>query len=91
MEALRKMTVMPAQHLETRVPEMKNKGRIALGADADVTIFNPDTIIDRSTFRQPSVPSAGIEFVLVNGVIVVDQGKLRPLAFPGRGVRAPAS
>jgi dihydroorotase len=91
MEALRKMTVMPAQHLETRVPEMKNKGRIALGADADVTIFNPDTIIDRSTFRQPSVPSAGIEFVLVNGVIVVDQGKLRPLAFPGREVRAPAS
>jgi N-acyl-D-aspartate/D-glutamate deacylase len=91
MEALRKMTVMPAQHLETRVPEMKNKGRIAVGADADITIFNPDTITDRATYRQPSLPSAGIAFVLVNGVIVVDQGRLRPLAFPGRAVRAPAS
>jgi N-acyl-D-aspartate/D-glutamate deacylase len=62
-----------------------------LGADADITIFNPDTIIDRATFRQPSTPSEGIKFVLVNGIIVVDQGKLRPNAFPGRGVRAPAN
>jgi N-acyl-D-aspartate/D-glutamate deacylase len=89
IDALRKMTVMPAQHLEARVPEMKNKGRIALGADADITIFDPATVIDRATYREPSKPSEGIAYVLVNGVIVVDRGKLRPNVFPGKGIRAP--
>jgi dihydroorotase len=89
MEALRKMTFMPAQRLENRIPAMKNKGRITVGADADLTIFNPDTVIDRATYREPASASDGIEFVLVNGVIMVSGGKLQESAFPGKCVRAP--
>ena len=49
MDALRKMTLMPAQRLEARVPAMRQKGRLQVGADADITIFDPATVIDRST------------------------------------------
>jgi N-acyl-D-aspartate/D-glutamate deacylase len=89
VDALRKMTLMPAQRLEKRVPEMKRKGRIAIGSDADITIFNPATVIDRATYQTPSKPSAGISYVLVNGVIVVASGTLRSNVFPGKGLRGP--
>ena len=88
MDALRKMTLMPAQRLEARAPSMKNKGRIGVGRDADITIFNPDTIIDRATYEEPSKPPKGIEYVLVNGVSVVRAGKLVDNSYPGIGVRA---
>jgi N-acyl-D-aspartate/D-glutamate deacylase len=89
MEALRKMTLMPAQRLETRVPSMKDKGRIGIGHDADITIFNPETVIDRATYRDPALASVGIEYVLVNGVVVVRGEKLVENEYPGTGVRAP--
>lgn len=88
MDALRKMTLMPAQRLEARVPAMKNKGRIRISADADVTVFDQDRIIDRATYREPSTPSAGIQFVLVNGSVVVANGRIRERVTPGRPVRA---
>jgi N-acyl-D-aspartate/D-glutamate deacylase len=69
IDALTKMTLMPAQRLERRVPSMKNKGRIRIGADADLTIFDPQQIIDKSTFQEPAKYSEGIKFVLVNGVL----------------------
>ncbi len=87
MEALAKMTILPAQRLEGYVPMMKGKGRIALGADADVTVFDPATVIDRATFESPTTPSAGIPHVIVNGVPVVLDGKLVKEARPGRAVR----
>lgn len=89
MTALRKMTLMPAQRLEKHAPAFQNKGRIRVGADADITIFNPATIIDKATFEDPLQYSAGVFFVLVNGVPVLMDGKLVENAFPGRAARAP--
>jgi dihydroorotase len=88
MEALRKMTIEPARRLEARVPMMASKGRIKVGADADLTIFDPKTVIDESTYEDATIPSAGIPFVFVNGQVIVDSGKVTA-ARPGRGVRAP--
>ncbi|HEV2101182.1 MAG TPA: amidohydrolase family protein, partial [Candidatus Acidoferrum sp.] len=89
MTALRKMTLMPAQRLEKRAPAFRNKGRIRVGADADITIFDAATIIDKATFEEPLQYSAGISFVLVNGVPVLRDGKLVENVFPGRAARAP--
>jgi len=88
MEALRKMTIEPARRLEARVPMMTSKGRIKVGADADLTIFDPATVIDKSTYEDATIPSAGIPFVVVNGQVIVDSGKVTA-ARPGRAVRAP--
>jgi N-acyl-D-aspartate/D-glutamate deacylase len=89
MTALRKMTLMPAQRLEKRAPMFREKGRIRIGADADITVFDPAKIIDRATFDEPMQYSAGIPFVLVNGVAVVRDGQSVAGVFPGRAARAP--
>lgn len=89
MDALTKITLMPAKRLERRVTSMRNKGRIRAGADADLTIFDPQVIIDKSTFQDPAKYSEGIRFVLVNGVPVVKDGQLQSDVYPGRAVRAP--
>lgn len=89
MTALRKMTLMPAERLERRAPIFKNKGRIRIGADADITVFDPATVIDKATFQNPLQYSYGIQFVLVNGVPVLKDGELVQGVFPGRAARAP--
>jgi len=89
MTALRKMTLMPAQRLEKRAPVFRDKGRIRVGADADLTIFDLGKIIDRATFEEPLQFSAGIAYVLVNGTPVVADGKTANGIFPGRAARAP--
>ncbi|HET6862064.1 MAG TPA: amidohydrolase family protein, partial [Pyrinomonadaceae bacterium] len=89
MEAITKMTLMPAQRLEKRVPSMKNKGRIKVGADADFAIFDPKTVNDRSTYQEPAQYSEGIKFVIVNGEMVVKDGTLQSGVYPGRAIRAP--
>ena len=91
MTALRKMTLMPAQRLEKRAPMFKDKGRIRVGADADITVFDADRIIDKATYEEPLRYSEGIQFVLVNGVTVVKDGQLVDGIFPGRAARAPIS
>jgi N-acyl-D-aspartate/D-glutamate deacylase len=91
MTALRKMTLMPAQRLEKRAPVFHDKGRIRVGADADITVFDPDHIIDKATFEEPLQYSEGIHFVFVNGVAVVKDSKLVDGVFPGKAARAPLS
>lgn len=91
MDAIRKMTLLPAQRLEARVPDMRHKGRVQVGADADLTIFDPEEIIDASTYTDPIQYSKGIEYVLVGGVPVVFEGALQRGVAPGRAVRAPVS
>ena len=88
MDALRKMTLAPAQRLERRVPEMRNKGRVREGADADLTVFDPLVVLDQATYERPAQYSAGIRHVLVNGTFVVRDGRLQGNAFAGRAVRA---
>ena len=88
MDAIRKMTLMPAQRLEARVPAMAQKGRIKVGADADITIFDPAAVIDRSTYEDATIASAGISFVLVGGQVAVDSGKVTA-ARAGKAIRAP--
>ena len=88
MDALRRMTLEPARRLERRTPAMKNKGRIAVGADADLTIFDPATVIDRATYEDASLPSQGIPYVIIAGQPVVDRGQITS-ARPGRAIRAP--
>jgi N-acyl-D-aspartate/D-glutamate deacylase len=89
MTALKKMTLMPAQRLEKRAPMFKDKGRIRVGADADITVFDASRVIDRATYEKPLEHSEGIQFVLVNGVPVVMDGQLVDGVYPGRGARAP--
>jgi dihydroorotase len=89
MEAIRKMTLMPAQRLEARVPAMRHKGRLRVGADADITIFDAARVMDRSTYRQPSLPPVGIQHVIVNGVSVLANGQAVEGVAPGKPVRAP--
>jgi hypothetical protein len=71
-EALGKMTILPARRLEAKVPALRKKGRLQRGADADITIFDADRVIDRSTVARPAVPSAGIDYVLIAGQVVKD-------------------
>lgn len=85
-EALAKMTIQPAQRLESYLPAMKHKGRIKAGADADIMIFDPETIIDRATFEKPMQYSEGVKHVLVGGEFVVRDGESIREVFPGRAV-----
>lgn len=88
VDAVRRMTLAPAQRLERRTPAMASKGRLKVGADADLTVFDPATVIDRATYEDASLPSAGIPYVVVGGQIVVDGGNVTA-ARPGRAIRAP--
>ena len=86
MDALRKMTLLPAQRLEAMAPEMSRKGRVQVGSDADLTIFDPERIIDRATYEAPDRYSEGIAHVLVGGTFVVRDGALLEDVTPGRPI-----
>ncbi len=86
MDALGKMTYLPAHRLEGISPAMHRKGRVQVGADADLTLFDPATVTDRATYQMPTLTSAGIPYVIVGGVPVVDRGRIVPSVHPGKGV-----
>ncbi|NIR45338.1 MAG: amidohydrolase family protein [Gemmatimonadetes bacterium] len=87
MEALRKVTIMPAQRLEDTAPSMRQRGRLSVGAYADITIFDPNTLIDRATYREPARYSEGVRYVLVNGQLVLERGAFVQAAAPGKAIR----
>jgi N-acyl-D-aspartate/D-glutamate deacylase len=90
MDAIRKMSLMPAQRLEKSTPAARRKGRLQEGADADIVVFDPRTVVDHATFAAPREPSTGMKFVLVGGSVLIDQGKLLAATFPGKALlRAP--
>jgi dihydroorotase len=86
-DAIRKMTLLPAKRLEAWVPQMRGKGRLNVGADADITIFDPTRIIDRATYQDPAQASLGVIHVLVNGASVVRNSSLVAGATPGQAIR----
>ena len=87
-EAISKMTIMPARRLENRAPDFRQKGRVKVGADADLAVFNPDTVIDQSTYTDSTKPPIGMNHVIVNGIPVVANGRLEPGAYLGKGIYA---
>ncbi len=100
-DALRRMTIEPARRLESRVPEMRDRGRLRVGAYADITVFDPATVIDKSTYTNAAAFSEGITHVIVNGAPVVRNGAFDVYGhlqgqrivigsrMPGRPIRAP--
>ena len=80
-EAISRLTAVPAKQLN-----LKTKGRLNIGSDADIVIFDPERIEDKATFAQPLLPPVGIDYVIVNGVIAAENSKI--LSFDsGRSIR----
>jgi len=73
-QALFKMTILPAQRMG-----LKDRGLLKVGNYADITIFNPKTIIDKSTFENPHQYPVGIPYVLINGKVMVDNAVYKDL------------
>jgi N-acyl-D-aspartate/D-glutamate deacylase len=90
MDAIRKMTLMPAQMLERSTSAGRQKGRLQEGADADIVVFDAATISDRSTFQKPMEPSTGVRYLAVGGTVLIDEGKVVPGVYPGHALLGPA-
>jgi formylmethanofuran dehydrogenase subunit A len=86
MTGLAKVSLLPAQRLESIAPQMKRKGRIQIGSDADITIFDAVGIIDTADFKGELTYSKGVRYVIVNGEFVVWDGELVDGARPGQPV-----
>jgi len=87
MDAIRKMSLMPAERLEKATAAARRKGRLQEGADADIVAFDPRTIADQATYQAPRRPTLGMKYVLVNGSLLIDGGKLVSDTYPGRAVQ----
>jgi len=89
MDALEKLSLAPARFLEVADARMSKRGRIQVGAFADITLFDPETVQDNASFDsgRNSLPSSGIPYVLVNGEVVVDEGIVLENVSPGMAIR----
>ena len=89
MDAIRQASLNSALIVENAAPAMKKKGRLQEGMDADIIIFDPETVTDTATFKDPLQLSTGMKHVLVNGTFVIRDEELDPKAMPGQAVRSP--
>lgn len=89
LEAIRKASLIPAQILEDAVPQMRKKGRLQVGADADLVVFDLETVSDEATFTEPAKLSKGFRHVVVNGTTIIDEGRRQGDKLPGQPVRRP--
>lgn len=87
VDALAKCTLIPAQIVESCAPAFRRKGRLQVGCDADIVVFDPQTLADRATFEDMNLPAIGMQHVLVNGTPIIAQGELTMSATPGRPIR----
>lgn len=86
-DAINKMSLMPAMTLENFVPQMKKKGRLQVGMDADIVIFDPEKISAKGTYAEPYHPAVGVNYLLVMGIPVISEEKLILDAAPGQPIR----
>ena len=89
MDAIRQASLNSALILDDCVPGMKKKGRLQEGMDADIIVFDPETVTDTATFQEPLQLSKGMQHVIVNGTFLIRDEVLDAKAMPGRAVRAP--
>lgn len=87
IEGLRKCALIPAQILEASTPQMRRKGRVKPGCDADLVVFDFEALRDRAEFSAMNLTAQGMRHVFVQGEAVVADGVLKPNARPGRPVR----
>jgi len=92
MEAISKMSYLHAKYFDelAGIPQFKTKGRMQEGMDADIVVFNPDTVRDNSTYEpgMGAIPTTGMPYVLVNGTVVVKDSVVQKV-FPGKPIRFP--
>jgi N-acyl-D-aspartate/D-glutamate deacylase len=86
MDAIRKMSLMPAVRLQKSTHAASRKGRLQEGADADIIAFDPRSVTDRATYQSPRLPSVGMQYVIVNGTVLIARGKLLADRYPGRAL-----
>lgn len=88
MEAIERCSLGPARVLEPYVPSMRRKGRLQVGCDADLVVFDPDTVTDTATYRRGTLPSRGYAYVIVQGAVAVEHDRLDPAVLAGRPIRS---
>jgi N-acyl-D-glutamate deacylase len=91
MDAIRKASLNPALIMGKGTPMMQKKGRVQVGADADIIVFDPKTVAEKATFKESCLTSVGMKHVLVNGSFLIRDEQLDTGAFPGRAVRRPVT
>ncbi len=87
MDAIAKMSLLPARRLERGAPAFRKKGRLSAGSDADIVVFDAEKIRDRSTVEHPELSSEGMQYVVVAGKVVMEHGRFNRKIRVGRAIR----